>query len=167
MPITSSGRYLAKMTVGVIAIAVLAVVVALLGSSDPLLLPEGSPEALVQDFILAVDDNQLDAAYGMLAPAVSAECSPIEFRANITNQQPSDYRVQLEDVSFYAGQDVDVIVSISTFSGSPLFDLPESPHQVRFILSQTSDDWVIVEAPWPFSGCPFVRPNAKPDLTPP
>jgi hypothetical protein len=166
MPATSSGRWLAGITVGVIALAVIAVVVTLTASSrNPDALPLGSPEARVQEFILAIDDGKLDLAYGMLASAVADECRPSQFRGHLAQGQRSNLRVQLDDVSFYAEQ-ADVTVSVSSFSGEPPFDFSENKHQARFTLSQGSMDWAIVEAPWPFSGCPFFQLDTKRTLTP-
>ena len=168
MPTTSSARWLAGMTAGVIALGVIAVIVTLVASSgDPEPLPPGSPEARVQDFILAIDDGAFDVAYDMLAPAATDECTQADFRRHIADGQRAGLRVQLDSVDLY-GDEADVTVNVTSLSGSPPFDFSESKQKARFTLSRTGDRWVVTEAPWPFSGCPFprVKPTATPTPTP-
>lgn len=164
MPTTSSARWLAGMTAGVVALGVIAVIVTLLASSgDPEPLPPGSPEARVQDFILAIDDGAVDVAYDMLASTAIDECAQADFRRHISDGQSAGLRVELDSVDRY-GDEADVTVSVTSFRGSPPFDFSKSKQEARFALTKSDDDWLLTEAPWPFSGCPF--PRLKPTATP-
>jgi hypothetical protein len=164
MPTTSSGRWLAGMAIGVAALAITAVIVTLAASSgDPTSLPAGSPEARVQDFVLAIDDGEIDLAYGMLAPVISDNCSALDFRRFVDTGRSSDLRVELDNVDLI-GDDAIVNVKVTSFSGSPPFDFSENQYNARFSLSKIDGAWVVMEAPWPFSGCP--PPPLKPAPTP-
>ncbi len=165
MPTTSSGRWLVGIAVGVGALVILSLAVTLFSSgTPPRLLPVGSPEARVQDFILAIDDGELDAAYDMLDPDAVADCSRADFRQRASYGERAGLRVALHSVDIYNDQ-ADVSVSVSSFSGSPPFDFSESNYDVRFALAKHDQTWAITLAPWPFSGCPFTvksRPAATP-----
>lgn len=167
-PKTSSGRWLAGITVSVLVLAIVAVVVTLTaGSGDADPLPEGSPEATVQDFIIAVDRGELDQAYAMLHPDVQAGCPPSDFRQFVRGGEDSGFRVALNAVD-RIGDQVHVVVDVTTFSGRPPFDFSEYTNTARFVLEGSEDSWTIVEAPWPFSGCPYrpPLPTATPTPTP-
>lgn len=163
MPSTSSGRWLAGIAIGVGALVVISLAVTLFSSNTP---PQplrgGSPEARVQDFILAIDDGELDAAYDMLDADAIADCSRTDFRQRASYGERAGLRVALHSVDLYDDQ-ADVLVSVSSFSGSPPFDFSESHYEVRFNLTKHDETWAITLAPWPFSGCPF---NLKPKPTP-
>lgn len=164
MPTTSSGRWLAGMTVGVVALGLIAVIVTLLASSgDPTPLPPGSPEARVQDFILAIDDGAFDVAYDMLANEVTDNCTQSDFRRHVADGERAGLRVELDSVDLY-DDEADVSVNVTSFSGSPPFDFSQNTYKARFALTRSDGGWAIDEAPWPFSGCPFPRP--KPTATP-
>ena len=166
MPTTSSGRWLTGMVVGVIAIAIIAIVVTIFASSgDPELLPVGSPEAKIQDFVLAIDDGAFDVAHAMLSPEVGDGCSLTDFRRYVRDGQQSGLRVELENINVY-GELADVTVNVSSFSGTPPFDFSENKHETYFALERTGEAWAITQAPWPFTGCPFVPLQAKPTPAP-
>jgi hypothetical protein len=165
MPTTSSGRWLVGIAVGVGALVILSFAVTLLSSgTPPRPLPVGSPEARVQDFILAIDDGELDAAYDMLDPDAVADCSRADFRQRASYGERAGLRVALRSVDIYDDQ-ADVSVSVSSFSGSPPFDFSENNYDVRFALAKHDQTWAITLAPWPFSGCPFTV-KSKPAATP-
>lgn len=155
MPSTSSGRWLFGIAVVVGALVVISVAVTLFSSnSAPRPLPIGSPEARVQDFILAIDDGEIDAAYDMLEPDAVTECSRAYFRQHVSYSERAGLRASLHSVDIYDNQ-ADVSVSVSSFSGSPPFDFSESNYQVWFALTKHDQTWAITLAPWPFSGCLF------------
>ena len=166
MPQSSSARWLAGITAGVVLLAVIAVVVTLAaGSGDPEPLPVGSPEAAVQDFIIAIDDGDLAAAYLMLDDDVRGQCLERDFVNRLDSGRDSDMRVQLESVIFF-DDGASVTVRIKSFSGSPPFDFSESNYTSSFRLRQVGDTWTILNAPWPFSSCGYREPLPVPTATP-
>jgi hypothetical protein len=165
-PRTSSGRWLAGITVSVVVLAIIAVVVTLVaGSGDPPELPDGSPEAVVQDFILAVDNGEYQAAYELLHPFVRTNCPISEFRRYIEPGRDSEFRVSLRSVE-EVGNEAHVTVDVTSFYGNPPFDFSESTQTSTFVLVQEDGAWLISEAPpWPFSNCPYY-PERLPTSTP-
>ena len=173
-PKTSSGRWLAGISISVVVLAIVAVIVTLVaGSGDPKPLPSGSPEAAVQDFILAVDKGDYNTAYAMLHPDVQDYCSPTDFASNLTNQRDNSLRISLKSVDTIAGQ-THVTVDITNFYGSPPFDYSESTYPAMFVVEQVDGTWMIQEAPYQFSGCayrlkpptPTPSPTPTPTVTP-
>ena len=153
MPQTSSAHWLAAITAGVVLLAVIAVVVTLAaGSGDPEPLPEGSPEAAVQRFILAINDGEYSTAYRLLDEDVRNQCFENHFRTRVSNGRNTDMRVQLESVDRF-DDEADVTVKVRTFSGSPPFDFSESNYTAFFQLRNLDGEWTILNAPQPFSGC--------------
>ena len=174
LPQTSSGRWLAGITAGVVALMIVAVGVTLVADSgDPTPLPQGSPEAAVQAFVQAIDDGGFAAGYDMLHPDLRATCDEIDFRAKTVRGSDTDMRVSLANVDTFEDTAY-VTVNIRSFSGSPPFDFSENSYEVHFVLKQTDDGWRIFENSWPFGGCfrvplklpptpvPTVTPTTKP-----
>jgi len=166
-PKTSSGRWLAGISVSVVALAIIAVIVTLVaGSGDPEPLPEGSPEAAVQDFILAVDKGEFEAAYALLHPELRDVCPISEFRRYVGDGRDAGFRVALRSVDLIADE-AHVAVAVTSFSGRPPFDFSEYTNEALFVLVEVDGAWMIKEAPWPFGGCHFIpRPTATPTPTP-
>jgi hypothetical protein len=151
-----------------VVLAIVAVIVTLVaGAGDPEPLPEGSPEKAVQDFILAVDDGDFEAAYAMLHPDLQDTCPVSDFRRYIGEGRDSGFRVSLKSVD-YIREEAHVTVAVTTFSGSPPFDFSEYTSDSLFVAVQVDGTWLIREAPWPFSGCPYLppKPTATPTRTP-
>ena len=163
MPQTSSARWLAGITASVVLLAVIAIVVTLAaGSGDPVPLPEGSPEAAVQDFIIAIDDGDYAAAYRHFDEETRTQCVENDFRNSVSSGRNADMRVQLESVDLFDSGDANVTVRVRTFSGSPPFDFSESNYSTTFQLREVDGQWVILNAPWPFSGCFAPRKVIRP-----
>ena len=166
MPESSSARWLAGITAGVVLLAVVAVVVTLAaGSGDPEPLPEGSPEAVVQDFIIAIDDGDYSVAYRLLDEDARSQCLENDFRNRVSRGQSTDMRVQLDSVHLF-DDEASVTVKVRTFSGSPPFDFSESNYTTTFQLLDVDGEWTILNAPWPFSGCGFPARPIIPPLVP-
>ena len=165
IPQTSSARWLAGIALAVAALAVTAVIVTIAaGSGDPEPLPKGTPQAAVQDYILAIDHGEFDAAYDLLDTPLRENCEASEFRRQIRFGEGADIRVRLETVRTFEDE-ADVTVGITSFSGSPPFDFSERTHTATFSLRQ-GEGWRITQAPYPFHGCPFSVPIPKPTATP-
>jgi hypothetical protein len=165
---------LAVITAGVVLLAVVAVVVTLAaGSGDPEPLPEGSPEAAVQRFIIAIDDGEYSVAYRLLDEDARKQCFENDFRNRVSNGRNTDMRVQLESVDLF-DDEAGVTVKVRTFSGSPPFDFSESNYTAFFQLRNLDSGWTILNAPQPFSGCglnlrqpvPSSSPTPTPGPTP-
>ena len=154
IPKTSSGRWLAGITAAVGALVVISLVVALAtGTDDPPLLAEDTPEGTVQRYIVAFQDGDYATAYALLTEGARAQCPIEEFRRARRVRDDDDPRVRL-DGTRPAGDDVEVSVSVTRFSGSPPFGVSEYTQTYHYLVTETDDGWRIVDALWPF-GCPF------------
>jgi len=170
MPQPSSARWLAGITAGVLLLAVIAVVVTLtIGSDDPEPLPQGSPEAVVQEFIIAINDGDLRAAYGMLNNDARGQCIENDFGTRLDIQGDSDMRVQLESVNLFDSE-ASVTVRVKSFSGDPPFGFSERNYSSTFRLGKVGDIWTILNVPSPFGRCGYGQPlpvfTPTPTVTP-
>ena len=171
IPKSSSSRWLAGTTVAVVAIAVISSIVALGTGSSTVTLDEGSPEAAVHDFMLAIDDRDLDAAYALLHPDARVECSLEQFRLQIPRVQDRnrDVRVRLSSVREIPNG-VEVTVEITQFSQPDIFELDfvlrDGAYVATFMVRELDDEWRLVSAPWPYQSCAFAKRSLLPTRTP-
>lgn len=121
----------------------------------------GSPEAVVQDYLNALDSEDFESAYQALSPELRAECAVDEmFGGRIAwNQDVIDGRITLEDTQ-ELGDTTFVTVKIARLSGGGLFGPSEYDFEERFALKQFDGRWKFSQEPWPFPGC------ARGDLIP-
>jgi hypothetical protein len=155
LPQTSSGRWLAGITAGVLALIIISIVVTLVAAGNAEPLPEGSPEAAVQNYLQAIDDGDLTAAYAMLADDRQATCDATEYRQFTQGGRDADMRLSLDNVDVIDTTAL-VAVRVTSFRGDPPFDFSENSYSALFQLELVDGTWRVEEAPWPFSGCPFV-----------
>ena len=152
---------------------VVAVVVALLEQEETL--PEGTPEAVVQQFLQAIQSEEFELAHSFLSEDLKNECAAEQlfgtsFRPNL---QLGDERVTLEDTTTI-GDSTFVNVRITQFRGSDPFDSgpfgrSESSYQQRFTLQQINEEWRFTDYPWPSHGCPLpfnIEPVFRPTAVP-
>ena len=171
LPQTSSARWLAGITAGVLALIIISIVVTLVAAGDAEPLPEGTPQAAVQDYLQAIDDGDLTAAYAMLTDERQAICDASEYRRFTQGGRDTDMRLSLDNVDVI-GTTALVAVRVTSFRGDPPFDFSENTHSDLFQLDFIDGTWRIDEAPWPFSGCPFVptklplEPKPTPEAAP-
>ena len=156
------------------AILVASIVVALLESNEPL--PTGTPEATVQLFLEAVEDDNIELAYTVLSTDLMVECAVDEFFG--TAGWPGDRlrgdRITLEDVTTVSDTTF-VTVRMTNLHGTGPFGTSESSFDQRFSLRQEEGQWRFTEYPWPFSRCgpfkpiperPVIQRPAIPTVTP-
>ena len=109
-------------------------------------LPEGSPEAAVQDYITAVDQGDLAAAAAFLDPDGGCTEDDLEPAGDL-----SAARDVLRDTSV-DGDEADVRVDL-VHGGTGLFGGDEFRDEQRFELRRSADGWVITGEPWPMFFC--------------
>lgn len=132
----------------VVALLVLLAVVAGVVSatrSDPVL-PEGSPEAAVQDYVSAVYEEDAEAAAEWLDP--DGRCTVEDLEDARTDAGP---RIVLREVDV-DGDEATVDVDRVRGENGP-FGGGEWTEDLTFELERRGDRWVIVGEPWPMYGC--------------
>ncbi|GEM_PF-888804 len=148
-----SDRLLLYLLAGV-AIVLLAGMVALLlvGGRKPAEFPEGSPEKVVQQYLLALESGRWDEAYGYLSDSVKSNTLEgknlkQDYERRVVNHQSST-RIILER-SETTGTDATVMVSISTFRSTGPLDTSEHSQRIDFRLRQESGQWKIRSPSYP------------------
>ena len=132
----------------VAALVLLAVVAGVLSATrSGTELPSGSPEAAVQDYITAVDQDDADAAATYLDPEGGCAVEDLE---NMGGRSTS--RVVLRD-SEIDGDEAEVRVDFVFGGGGPFGGGEEFRNEERFDLRRDGDRWVITGEPWPMFFC--------------
>jgi hypothetical protein len=147
--------------VGVLLIA--SVVLALVRSEASF--PEGSPEAAVQIYLRALQDEEFATAHSLFSAELRAECSLDDFRSGLIDYKGAiaDQRVILEDTDD-SNETVAITARISRISDSGPFGVSEYSSRQVFTLRQEDGAWRFTKQPRPFFGCDRLDPT--PDFDP-
>ncbi len=155
------------------ALLIAAVTVALLEREDTL--PEGSPEAAVQSFLLSLEDDDFGASYHFLSAELKGECEIDDLFGSTmrSDGRLESNRITLDKTTFVNGTAV-VTVRLTQFRGGGPFGSSESSYRQRFSLVQEEGEWKFKEYPWPLFRCgPFkpllehADPESRPAPVPP
>ena len=140
------------------ALLIASVAVALMKREESL--PEGTPGATVQSFLLAVEAEEYTLAHGLLAEDLKAECALDQF---FGTARPPESRLKNDRVTLERTKTVDdtafVTVRITRFHGSGPFGASESSFEERFTLRREAGQWRFSEYPWPFFSCGPYKPE--------
>ena len=153
-----------------VGIVLLAGMVALLlvGGRKPVEFPEGSPEKVVQQYLLALENGRWEEAYGYLSDSVKTNTPDgrnvkQEYERRVVRRESST-RIILER-SETTGTDATVAVSISTFRSTGPLDTSESSQRIDFRLRQEGGQWKILSPSYPpYFGA--LLPGPPPPLEP-
>jgi len=128
-------------------------------------LPEGSPEAVVQRYLKAVETESFELAHGLLSDELKAECPVEDFFADTgpRGTRFGDDRVTLEATAT-VGDSVRVTVRITSLHRDGLVGTSESMFEQTFTLRREDSEWRFKDYPWPFfSRCgPFKPVDPQP-----
>ena len=144
-----------------VLLLVVAVVVALVEKEKSF--DEGTPEATVQRFLGAVEDEEFQLAHGFLSQELSEDCTFDQFFSRTGG--PGGGLLRYERISLkqtkIQGERAFVTVRITNFRGSGPFGTSESSHEQTFVLLRQDDSWLFSLYPWPFFECgPYRQPVA-------
>ena len=147
---------------------VASIIVALTIDEDTL--QEGTPEAIVQDFLKAVDAEELQVAHSFLAEDLRQDCPVERFFGDPfpRGDQLKDARITFEKTTM-VNETAFVTVRISRFQGSGPFGASESSHDQQYTLRQQDGEWQFSQFPRPFFRCgPFkiIEPTPTPETMP-
>lgn len=152
---------------GILLIA--SIIVALTIDEDTL--QEGTPEAIVQSFLKAVDADELQVAHSFLAEDLKQDCPVEEFFGDSfpRSHQLKDARITFEKTTM-VNETAFVTVRISRFQGrGGLLGPSESSYEQQYTLRQQDGEWQFSQRyPWPFSRCPIrpIQPRIEPRIEP-
>ena len=165
----ASSRWLIIVAGAVVALVVLSVVVALVTRSEATTFAADTPEGTVQRYLRAVEDGELQEAYGYLSATLHRDCAYRDFRNSTQWLDMESQRVTLEDTE-RVGDEMEVRVRVTQFHVDPPFGSRESSHVERYVLVEEDGAWRFSEPPWPMwcskLAVPEPRPIPSPTPTP-
>ena len=150
-----------------VALVVASVVVALREREASL--DEGTPEATVQQFLRAVEDEDYQLVHSLFAEDLIEDCTVEELFSGNTpvESRLKNDRITLERTST-VNETVFVTVRVSQVRGSGPFGASESSFEQRFALRQEDGEWRFSDYPWPFFRCgPFTPQGPSPAIPAP
>ena len=140
---------------------VVSVVVAIMQSEaefDP-----GSPEAAVQAYLRALEDDDFQSAYDALSPELQAGCSIEEM---FGGRDPDRWRLEDERITLQdartLGETTFITVRISGFRNGGPFGPSEYAFDENFALSKFDGRWKLSQDPWPRFRCARFIPTPPP-----
>ena len=123
--------------------------------------PIGSPEAAVQNFLKAAQEDEYEVTYDFLSAELKLDCDLEDFvgqrRSVVDGMNVNDSRVTLQKTTT-AGGVTFVDVKITQFYRTGPFGSSESSYQQRYSLQQENDLWKFSNYPWPYRHCGRNRP---------
>lgn len=129
-----------------VLVAALAVIAALVAANRTPPSPDlGTPEGVVQEYVIAVLDGDQERMETFLDPALGCE-APFPF---FTQPRPASLSVVSTRVS---GSSATVVVEITEGGGGPLPG-GSSTHRETFSLVSRDGRWLIAGNPWPIYEC--------------
>lgn len=172
-----SDRSLLAIAGGIAVTVVVAVlIVVVLGDRPPAPFPPGTPEAALQGYVSAWEDEDLEAAYAYFSTGVKATLPFDEYRQAVRDQGnfsggPQQRRVTVDRVEL-DGERAEVYLSIEySFDGGPFFGGgyrdTRTIHLVREAVDWKIDDALIGLEPGPFPAPGFDGVPPGSDVAPP
>jgi hypothetical protein len=143
-------RGLVAIAIGIGAIVVVAVVtVAAAGPSGATSLQPGTPEAVIQEYLHALDDRDTEAAYAFFSESVQDEVSLEDFERSIDEFGAYDAgteRTVYFDETEVTGDSAEVYLTVEeTFPGDAGFGIPPFTLPVEIPMVNESGEWRIDE----------------------
>ncbi len=153
--------------VGVVALALAAVIVALTVDRGVDALDPGTPEGVVQRYLQAITESDHDAAYALLGEEAQADCALDSFIDALDRRdvyRETSFSARLTDVRV-RGDSATVWVWIEEryaprrgLAYAPLYE-PRSGYEEPYRLDWTDAGWRLAELGYPAWSCPSPRPR--------
>ena len=147
----ASNRWLVGLGVGVAAIVVASVAVAVLFGDDEQSFPEGTPEAVVQTYLRGVRDRDSAAALASFTEELRGRCEAERLRQSY--RYGREFRATILE-THERGDVVEVDVRIAEPGGGGPFGGDDYRHDHIVVLRRVDGAWRISEPPWPVEFCP-------------
>lgn len=155
-------RGLVAIAIGIVAVVVISVVaVAAAGAREPTELEEGSPEAAVQEYLLALEAGDVEAAYAMFSASVQEELSFEDFERSIEEWElysAGFSRTVYFDHTEITGDSARVYLTVEDTYPDGGFVAPPTGYPIQIRMVNESGAWRIDE---PLTGLdPYFDPSA-------
>ena len=150
-----------KFLIGIVVAIVLLIITALavtLSQPEPTYLAEDTPEGVAHNYLMALNKEEYDRAYGYLSPVLAGyPASAGKFAEHVQDYSWSfrlsvDTTLSIESAKIIASKGI-VIVRESSFRGGGLFDSGQSTRVFDMELEFKDNEWKIVDADSYFARC--------------
>jgi hypothetical protein len=142
----TSNRFLLGFGIVIAAIVGIAVTLAVTGGNEPVkLLPETSPEGIVQRFLMAVKDQDYLKAYSFLAPQseqIKGDSYENWVRSTQSSRDMSSWKASIVK-STVRENDATVEVAVDVFRPDGPLANPVNTNRVSFLLQKEDGKWLI------------------------
>ncbi|MBI4202769.1 MAG: hypothetical protein HY532_06645 [Chloroflexi bacterium] len=159
---SSSTRWLIGIALGVALLTIVSAVIALARERDAPLLPEGTPEGVVQRFLNAIQGRDYVQVHSYLSSQLQTYCTASHIRESLRWWEENTRNIRVELLSTTEVEDgkKEVRVRVTEVTTSPPFGANEYSHQEFYLLVQQDESWRIDEPPWPIGWCPDLEKRA-------
>jgi len=150
-----------KFLIGIVAAIVLLIIAALvvtLTQPEPTYQAEDTPEGVAHNYLMALNKEEFDRAYGYLSPVLAGyPASAGKFAEHVQDYSWSfrlnvDTTLLVESARITGNQGI-VRVRESRFRGGDLFDSGQSTSVFDVELRLEDEEWKIVDADYFFARC--------------
>ena len=139
------------MVVGVVVLVGAVIAVVLLRSGEASYEPDGAPEAVAHNYLLALQWEDYERAYGYLSPTLPGYPATMqEFARNVEDHswnfsRHDDVSLAIESVKV-TGDRAKVLARRTTFYSGGVFDSGQYSSTFEMTLLREKDEWHLVEA---------------------
>ena len=127
--------------------------------------PEGSPEAVVQSYVKAIEEEDWETIQALLAAELREECPVEEFTAGRVGRDRGDRRITLEETRTL-GETLLVTVEVTESRFSGPFGADQWSYKIEYSLTEEEGAWRFSEYPHPFYRCPGSSERLRRPLAP-
>lgn len=145
---------------GAVVVLAALMLIAVVAFRGPKTYDAGTPEAALQNYLVAVlDDRNEDAMYALLTPSAQSRCRDIYDGLGLTSYYSTGYRAELDDMTLDGdGDRAEARVVFRRSSQGDPFDNSSYSSEREFSLRRLDGDWLIDRAGWPYSYEDCTRP---------
>ena len=153
----STDKFLIGIVAGIVLLIVAAFVVTLT-RPEPTYQAEDTPEGVAHNYLLALQKEDFERAYGYLSPTLEGYPASAEKFAEHVQDYSWRFRLDVDttlavESARVTGNRAVVKVRESRFDGGDLFDSSQSTNVFKMELQLESGEWKIVDADYYFAWC--------------
>lgn len=147
-------KFLLAIVIGVVLLVVVTLFVAF-NQPEAAYQPEDTPDGVVHNYVLAIQNEDYDRAYGYISPGLRGyPANTLAFTNDVKNHvwNRGGFESLAIDSSTVDGVDARVALSVLTFYSGDLFSSGQSSYTIDFVLKLEEGGWKITNAdnyfPW-------------------
>ena len=151
----TTDKVLIGIVVGIVLLIVVALVVTL---TQPTYQAENTPEGVTHNYLLALQKEEYERAYGYLSPTLEGYPASVEEFAEHIHDDSRRFRLDTDTTlsvgsARITGSNATVTVRESRFRGGDLFDSGQSTEVFNMELDLQDGEWKIVYSSYYFRRC--------------